>query len=339
MRYSLPIMAILSVLAGCQTVSPGQAPAQSLAPPSAAAVFGEAVPVTGHPDPLSLLDIGTPEQVRNKHLVFDFWRSIVNAGQVELADTLQREDYIQHSPVLPTGREAFKQIFSVVPRRDPAPALVSPPLVSIIAEGDLVAMTLAETLPEPDGIGTYTSTHFNLFRIEDGQLAEHWHSVQTPPGPEVALPENGGPQLVNGARGTDQLSMLTAATPELAANKRLVFDMWRQIIDAGHEELADLYLTEDYIQHNPNAATGRDGFQAYIAARDELPIDISIENDIVAILAEGDLVVLALRREYPHPVYNNTIYTTTWFDMFRIENGRIAEHWDAAVKATPNQSP
>lgn len=332
MRNSPGLLLGALLFTGSMTSLPAAGQTATLAPPAAATVFGEAVPVTGHPHPLALLDVGTRDQVRNKHLVFDFWRSIVNGGLVELADTMQREDYTQHSPVLPTGRAAFKQIFSVVPRVEPAPALVSPPLVTIIAEGDLVVMALVETLDEPDGSGTYTSTHFNLFRIAGGQLAEHWHSVQTPPGPQVALPEDGGPQPVTGASGPDQLPLLAAADPQLAQNKRLVFDMWRQLIDAGHEELAPLYLAGDYIQHNPNAATGRKGFQDYFATRDDAPIAAAIRDDVVAVVAEGDLVVLVLRREFPHPVHAGRIYTTTWFDMFRIEDNRIAEHWDAAVK-------
>lgn len=333
-----PLWFAALLLSGCQVTSDETVLMPSLAPQPAAKVFGEAVPVTGHPDPLSLLTHADPELASNKRLVFDFWRSIVNAGQIELADDMQKENYTQHSPVLPTGREAFKQIFSVVPRLDPIPELVSPPLVSIIAEGDLVVMTLAEELPDPDGNGTYTTTHFNLFRIEDGRLAEHWHSVQTPPGPGVALPEEGGPQLVTGASGHEQLGLLDAASPVLAANKRLVFDVWRQIIDAGYEELADIYLAENYIQHNPNAATGRDGFKAWFAARDDLPTASYIKDDVVAMVAEGDLVVLALRFEYPHPVHAGRIYTTTWFDMFRIEGERIAEHWDAATKAVNGEN-
>lgn len=305
-------------------------------PPAAVeAVAGGPVPVTGHPDPLSLLTSDDPILARNKRLVFDFWRSVVNGGHVEAADTMLTEGYMQHSPVLRTGRAAFKEIFSVVPRVDPVPELVSPPLVAIIAEGDLVAMTLAETLPDPDGSGTYTTTHFNLFRIEDGRLAEHWHSVQTPPGPDVPLPEEGGPHLVTGAEGVAQLALLQAATPELASNKRLVFDAWRQIVDAGHEELADLYLDANYIQHNPNAATGREGFKAYFATREDAEIGTSLRNPLVAMVAEGDLVVQALKFEYPHPVHPGRVYTTTWFDMFRIADGRLAEHWDGAAKSAP----
>ena len=53
---------------------------------------------------------------------------------------------------------------------------------------------------------------------------------------------------------------------------------------------------------------------------------------MVAIVAEGDLVVLSFAREGVDPKDATKKYSTTWFDMFRIENGKIAEHWDPAQK-------
>src|SRR5690606_7364384 len=177
-----------------------------------------------------------PQYAANKRLVFDMWRTIVNAGQVELADTMLQQDYIQHSPVLPTGREAFKQVFSAVPRTL-IPDMVAPPLVAILAEGDLVVMALREGISGPQGAEIYSTTHFNLFRIEKGQLAEHWHSVVTPPGPEVLPPEQGGPQPVTGAKGAAQIDLVDAAGAAQWANKRLVFDAWRQVFEARRMEL------------------------------------------------------------------------------------------------------
>ncbi|MNL88139.1 hypothetical protein D3C87_2176740 [compost metagenome] len=49
-------------------------------------------------------------------------------------------------------------------------------------------------------------------------------------------------------------------------------------------------------------------------------------------MADGDFVVLAFAREVPDPKDATKKYTTTWFDMFRIENGKIAEHWDPDTK-------
>jgi predicted SnoaL-like aldol condensation-catalyzing enzyme len=222
-----------------------------------------------------------------------------------------------------------------VPRRDKIPDVVEPPAVAFLAEGNLVVMTFVEKLQEPDGPGTYTTTHFNMFRVADGRLAEHWHSMQRAPGPELASPEMGGPQRVTGASGAAQFALLNASRSQLAANKRLVFDMWRQIIDAGREEVADLYLHENYIQHTPNIATGRDAFKAYFSKRNDRPIETSLRAPLVAMVAEGGLVVQAIMLEHPHPIRAGESYTTTWFDMFRVVDGRLAEHWDASTKAAP----
>jgi predicted SnoaL-like aldol condensation-catalyzing enzyme len=298
-------------------------------------VAGEPVAVVGHPDPLSLLASDDPVLATNKRLVFNLWRSVVNAGHVEVADQLLAEDYIQHSPVLPTGRAAFKKIFSAVPRRDKVPDLIEPPLIAFVAEGDLVVMAFVEKLQQPAGSGTYTTTHFNMFRVANGRLAEHWHSIQRAPGPDLASPEKGGPQRVTGASGIAQFALVDASRSQLANNKRLVFDMWRHIIDGGREEVADLYLHKDYIQHNTNVATGRDAFKAYFSTREDLPIETSIRRPLVAMVAESDLVVQAIMMEHPHPSREGETYTTTWFDMFRVADGRLAEHWDASTRAAP----
>ena len=51
-----------------------------------------------------------------------------------------------------------------------------------------------------------------------------------------------------------------------------------------------------------------------------------------AVMADGDLVTLAFAREYPDPKDPSARYTTTWFDMFRVADGMIVEHWDTALK-------
>ncbi|MGZ5133376.1 MAG: nuclear transport factor 2 family protein, partial [Caldimonas sp.] len=98
-------------------------------------------------------------------------------------------------------------------------------------------------------------------------------------------------------------------------------------------EFAEKYMAESYIQHNPNVPTGRAAFVEFFSrvARPK-PIEPRIKAPLVAIVAEGDRVVLSFVRENTDPKDATKKYTTTWFDMFRIENGRIAEHWDPATK-------
>jgi predicted SnoaL-like aldol condensation-catalyzing enzyme len=127
--------------------------------------------------------------------------------------------------------------------------------------------------------------------------------------------------------------LLASSDAHLAANKRLVYDFWREVFEGGHMELADKYMAESYIQHNPNVATGRAAFiEAFSKRVKPQAIEAKVKAPIVAIVAEGDLVVFGFVREGTDPKDVAKKYTTTWFDMFRIESGKIAEHWDSAPK-------
>ena len=132
---------------------------------------------------------------------------------------------------------------------------------------------------------------------------------------------------------TDHQALLASPDPVLAANKRLVYDFWREVFEGGHLELADKYLAPSYIQHNPNVPTGRDGFVAFFSGFSKpRPIEDAVRTPLVSIVAEGDLVILAFVKEHADPKDPTRRYTTTWFDMFRIADGKIVEHWDAAVR-------
>jgi predicted SnoaL-like aldol condensation-catalyzing enzyme len=130
-----------------------------------------------------------------------------------------------------------------------------------------------------------------------------------------------------------QKKLLESKDPILAKNKKLVYDMWREFLEGGHMEVAEKYFAEDYMQHNPTAASGR---QAVVErfSRFTTPQTIldTIKARVVSITAEGDLVTLSFVRELPEKGDATKKYTTTWFDMFRIENGKLAEHWDSAMK-------
>src|ERR1700733_9863510 len=131
----------------------------------------------------------------------------------------------------------------------------------------------------------------------------------------------------------DQAALLHAKDPKLAANKKLVFDMWRAIIQGAHTELAPKYFTKDYIQHNPNVATGRDAMVQYMkSTRPVRPIDPTITFPVITIMAEGDKVLIATVTYSPDPTAPGTKYAGTHFDLFRIEHGKIAEHWDSVAK-------
>jgi predicted SnoaL-like aldol condensation-catalyzing enzyme len=141
------------------------------------------------------------------------------------------------------------------------------------------------------------------------------------------------PAQVPVSPAADHAALLASSDPKLARNKRLVYDFWREVFEAGHLELAPKYLAETYIQHNPNVPTGRAAFVEFFGKfKQPGPVADRIAAPLVAMTAEGDLVVLSFVREAADPKDPAKKYTTTAFDMFRIENGKIAEHWDAMAK-------
>ena len=134
------------------------------------------------------------------------------------------------------------------------------------------------------------------------------------------------------ASKADQLRLLTSPQAQLAANKRLVYDMYRVIVQGGHAERVAEFFTEEYIQHNPNVASGRDQLATFLRnSRPARPLEDHIVLPLLDIIAERDRVLVVNQR--PETDATGATYLTTWFDLYRIENGRIAEHWDPALKS------
>ncbi|MFM1887320.1 MAG: hypothetical protein RL026_2477 [Pseudomonadota bacterium] len=137
----------------------------------------------------------------------------------------------------------------------------------------------------------------------------------------------------------DQLPLLQSHDPKLAANKKLVFDMYRTIVNAGRADLADKYFTEEYIQHNPNVKSGKAALVEYIRkTRPARPIPDQITFPVISIIAEGDMVSVATVSYEDDLERPGEKYVTTHFDLYRIENGLIAEHWDNVGRSTSSAS-
>ena len=134
----------------------------------------------------------------------------------------------------------------------------------------------------------------------------------------------------------DQESMLAASDARVAANKRLVYDFWREVFEGGHLDLADKYLAEGYIQHNPNVPTGRAAFVEFFSKiRKPEPLQAGWKNKPTLMFAADKYVFLIVKRQEKDPNDPTKTYPAYWFDMVRVENGLIQEHWDAATKNPP----
>jgi predicted SnoaL-like aldol condensation-catalyzing enzyme len=126
--------------------------------------------------------------------------------------------------------------------------------------------------------------------------------------------------------------LFTDQNPSLHANKQAVYHIMKDLLEAGNWDMAPLYLTERYIQHNPNVASGRDTVVKFFAGLGvkPKPIPARLSTPVVQVIAQGDYVAVVTAATLPHPTAAGQTYTTSWLDMFRMKDGKADEHWDSS---------
>jgi predicted SnoaL-like aldol condensation-catalyzing enzyme len=120
-----------------------------------------------------------------------------------------------------------------------------------------------------------------------------------------------------------------------ALNKKIVTDFYRMVFEPRNVDLIEQYVAPDFVEHNPTVEGGRDALAKFIKA---LPrpasddIGPEVKNPPAYILAEGDLVTFIFKRPTADPKDKSKTYDRFTFDMFRIKNGKITEHWDGDAR-------
>ena len=116
----------------------------------------------------------------------------------------------------------------------------------------------------------------------------------------------------------------------LEANKNSAIAFYKTAYEGQPRKAIELYVGNQYIQHNPDVADGTEGFISYFERMQQEYPDKSIE--FVRCIAEGNLVALHTHQTWP----GNDQYVT--MDFFRFdEKGKICEHWDA-IQQIPEKS-
>ena len=119
------------------------------------------------------------------------------------------------------------------------------------------------------------------------------------------------------------LAVPAAYAADLEANKKTVVAFYEKAINQKDFDAASKHLGARYIQHNPVAADGPEGLKGFIGfLRDKFP---NSKSEIKRVFAEGDYVIL-----HVHAVREPGTRGRAIIDIFRLENGRIVEHWDVA---------
>ena len=119
----------------------------------------------------------------------------------------------------------------------------------------------------------------------------------------------------------------TSRTPQEEENKRLVMEFYDAALNKKDFEAASRYLGDKYIQHNPTAADGPEGLRGFVDfLRKDFP---QAHNEIKYAYADGDFVIL-----HVHSVRVPGTLGRAIVDIFRLENGKVVEHWDVIQDIT-----
>lgn len=120
-----------------------------------------------------------------------------------------------------------------------------------------------------------------------------------------------------------------AADAKQEANRKAVLEFYEKGINQKDADAAIAYMGNRYVQHNPNAADGPEGFRKFIAfLREKFP---NSRSEIKRSFVDGDYVIVHVHAVREPGTRGNAI-----IDIFKLEDGKIVEHWDVAQPVPEN---
>lgn len=223
-------------------------------------------------------------------------------GDTQKAKALLAEGYIQHNLAYGTGRDAF---VGSVEWLASAPVKTTVQNIRAFEDGDKVFL---HTVYNFAGAGEQVA--FDIFRFDEaGLIAEHWENLAA-----IAEPNPSGRTQID--------SVTTAADIEKTEeNREIVKNFLYDVMQGNHPEKTPEYFNGDsYIQHNTGIADGLSGLGAALEELGKAGISM-IYDKVHQILAQGDMVLAVSEGTFGGA-------PTSYYDLWRVENGKIAEHWD-----------
>ncbi|MDE6597589.1 MAG: nuclear transport factor 2 family protein [Clostridia bacterium] len=222
-------------------------------------------------------------------------------GDTEKAKSLLKEGYIQHNLAYGTGRDAF---LGSVAYLGSAPVKTTVNTIRAFEDGDKVYM---QTVYNFAGAGEQVA--FDIFRFEDGLIAEHWDNLA-----DKAQPNPSCRTQIDGQTDAKDLDK-TEANREVVKN--FLYDVMQ---GKNPQKTPDYFDGDKYLQHNTGIADGLSGLGAALEALGKAGIAM-IYDKVHQVLAQGDMVLAVSEGTFGGK-------PTSYYDLWRVENGKIAEHWD-----------
>ncbi|MGV3558558.1 nuclear transport factor 2 family protein [Larkinella arboricola] len=236
----------------------------------------------------------------NKAIIRDFYRRAIASGDLDYADQIIADDYIQHSATVKPGKAGLLDALRYISQM-PKPATSAKPFMRLIAEGDYVVTNLRFA------VGGQPKAVVDLFRLHNGQVVEHWDAVENQP--ESTL--NGNP-MMDGAVEVEDVALT-------GENKKIAGEFFQRVLVNRELALLPNYVASDLVQHQPDIANGLTGLEQYVQQK----ADLLVFQKIHRIIGEGNFVVIQSEGQLDQKPY-------VFYHVFRLHERKIIEQW--AVK-------
>jgi len=228
----------------------------------------------------------------------------IETGDSAPAAVVNPAKYVQHNLSAGDGLAGLGVLLAALP-----PGSARAHTVRVFEDGDFVFAHTEYNFFGPK-IG------FDVFRFEDGRIVEHWDNLQETP----AQPNPSGRTMTDGTTTVTDLDRTDA-------NKQLVHAFVDDVLVHGRmDRLASYYDGDTYLQHNPGVADGLSGLGAALAAMEKAGISMKYDR-VHKVLGEGNFVLVISEGQFGGQ-------HVAFYDLFRVQTGKIAEHWDT-IEAIP----
>ena len=231
----------------------------------------------------------------------------IEIGDAEAAEVVNAEKYIQHNPQTKEGGEGLAALFKRLSKTSPRVNVVR-----IFEDGDYI-FGHTEYEFSTSRIG------FEVFRFEGDQAVEHWDNIQSRKGPNPS-----GHTMVDG-------STIVEDHKNTESNRSLVQSFITEVLIKRELGLLEDYVhSQNFIEHNPRISDGIVALKSEFSSTLENGNFLIEYNKVHRVLAEGNFVLSVCEGSF------SGIHSS-FYDLFRVENGKIIEHWDTREIVLPRE--